>query len=196
MIQGGMIMAVIRVPFCATAELQPPFMLDEDFSDPNGVKSVLYDTSSLQVAAKQDTIEVPDIGSVVMCIYHVVGTIQYICNAYPVVQSSEDYAVQQRMATFNNTAGNTAAACVGTSQSDVLGWISAKGSVNVDTPIGGSCALVAAPDIESIIVENLAVANNLTSSLAPTCPDAEGSCGEDARRIVKWRGCFVITTSD
>jgi|AGTN01.2.fsa_nt_gi hypothetical protein len=186
-------MAVIRVPFSATAELQPPFMLDEDFSDPNGVKSVLYDTSSLQVAAKQDTVDVPDIGSVVLCVYHVVGTIQYICNAYPIVQSDTDDGVQQHMATFSNTAGNTAADCAGTSQSDVFGWISAKGSVHIDAAIGGSCVLIEAPDIESVIVENLAVANNPASSLAPACPDA---CGEELSRIVKWRGCFVITTSD
>ncbi len=188
-------MAVIRVPFCATAELQPPFMLDEGFSDPNGVKSVLYNTNSLQVAARQDTVDVPDIGPVVMCIYHIVGAIQYICNAYPVVPVSEAYEVQQRMATFNNNSGNTSAAFADTSQSDALGWIFTKGSVSVDAPIKGACALSEAPDIEGITVENLAVANNLTASLAPVSENKD-SAEEELRRVVVWKGCFVITTSE
>lgn len=188
-------MAVIRVPFCATADLQPPFMLDEDYSDPNGVKSVLYNTNSLQISARQDTVDVPDIGPVIMCIYHIVGAIQYICNAYPIVPVSEVYEAQQRMATFNNNSGNTAAAYAGTSQSDALGWIFTKGSVSVDAPIKGSCTLAETPDIESITVESLAVANNLTASLAPASENGD-SVEEELRRVVVWRGCFVITTSE
>ena len=192
MLKEGMNMAVIRVPFCATAELWPPFMLDEDFSDPNGVKSVMFDTSRLQVVAKQETIEVPDIGRVDMCIYYVVGSIPYICAAYPVVESEAKYDTQQRMSTFNNAANNTSAGCAGTTPSDPLGWVSAAGCAQVDTAIGGTCALTPIPDIEGITVENLAVANNLTATQFPTC----SYDGEEAKRVVKWRGSFVITTTD
>lgn len=185
-------MAVIRVPFCTTAELWPPFMLDEDFSDPNGVKSVMFDTSRLQVVAKQETIEVPDIGPVQVCINYVVGSIPYICAAYPVVESDASYEMQQRMATFNNLSGNTSAGCAGTTPSDPLGWVSAAGCVQVDAPIGGTCALTSMPDIEGVTVENLAVANNMAAAQLPACPND----GEEAKRVVKWRGSFVITITD
>jgi hypothetical protein len=188
-----MLMVVIRVPFCATAELWPPFMLDEDFSDPNGVKSVLFDTSQLQVAAKQEMIEVPNIGPIEMCAYYVVGSIPYICAAYPVVRSGDPFNVQQRMATFSSAMGNTAASDVRTSASDALLWISAAGVAHVDASIGGACTLNSMPHIKSVTVEDLAVANNLTSSLAPAGTDASGA--EEAKRIVKWRGRFVITTT-
>ncbi len=189
-------MAVIRVPFCAIAELDPPFMLDEDFSDPNGVKSVMFNTDSLHVAARQETIEVPEVGPVEMCIYHVTGAIQYMCGAYPVVQGGMDDTVQQRMATFSNTPGNTAVDYADTSQSDVLGWVSAKGCAIVDASIGGACTLADIPDIESVTVESFAVASSPASVIHPTFEDAPESCAEEAARIVKWKGCFVISTTD
>ena len=185
-------MAVIRVPFCATAELWPPFMLDEDFSDPNGVKSVMFDTSRLQVVVKQETIEVPDIGSIEMCIYYVMGSIPYICAAYPIVESGPAYAMQQRMATFNNVANNTSTGCAGTAPSDALGWVSAAGCAQVDAVIGGGCALTSMPEIEGVTIENLAVANNLTAAQLPTC----SYDGEEEKLVVKWRGSFAITTTD
>ncbi len=186
-------MAEVRIPFCAAAELCSPFMLDETFSNPNGIKSVLLDKSKLQIAVKKETIEVPDIGSVEMCVFYIVGTIIYICNAFPVIQSEAGYDVQQQNALFNAREGNTAADCVPTTTSDALGWISAHGCVNVDEPIGGSCSLTDIPEIISVSVDNLAVANNRTSTLVPVCPlDTE----EEEKRIVKWRGCFVITTGN
>ena len=62
-------MAEVRIPFCATRELAPPFVLDEDYNLPNGVKSIMLDKSALRVAAKQETLDVPDIGEVEMCIF-------------------------------------------------------------------------------------------------------------------------------
>ncbi len=185
-------MAVIRVPFCAIAELWPPFMLDEDFSDPNGVKSVMFDTSRLQVVAKQEKIDVPEVGLVQMCIYYIIGNIPYICAAYPIVKSGPAIEMQQRMATFSGAADNSSAGCAATSSSDPLGWVSAAGSAQVDAVIGGTCSLTPLPEIESVTVENLAVGNNLTSAQFPTCPND----GEEAKRVVKWRGSFVITTTD
>ena len=189
-------MAEVRIPFCATAEIPPPFMLDEDYADPNGVKSVLFDKSSLQIAGKEEIVQVPNIGPVLMCIFYVTGSIPYICNAFPIVQSDLDFDTQEQSATFDDTAGNTSAACVDTATSAPLGWLSAVGCVNVDAPVGGSCALSDLPSIESVTVDDLAVANNLTSTLAPTCPDSPEPCGEELKRVVKWRGCFVITTSN
>jgi hypothetical protein len=188
-------MAEVRIPFCATAEIPPPFILDETYADPNGVKSVLFDISKLQVAGKIETVDVPNIGPVQMCIYHVVGTIPYICNAFPIVQSNTAYDVQEQATTFDNAADNSSAACITTTTTTPLGWISAVGCLNVDSPVGGSCSLTNLPDIVSVTVDNLAVANNVTLTLSPTCPDAASPCGEEDKRVVKWRGCFVITTS-
>lgn len=188
-------MAEVRIPFCATAEISPPFILDETFADPNGVKSVLFDKSKLQVAGKEETVNVPNIGPVQMCIFYVVGTIPYICNAFPIIQSDPAYDVQEQAATFTGAVGNTSAACVATTTSSPLGWISAAGCLNVDAPIGGNCSFTNIPDIVSVTVDNLAVANNVTPSLAPTCPGAATPCGEEDKRVVKWRGCVVITTT-
>ena len=187
-------MAEVRVPFCATAEIPPPFMLDEDYADPNGVKSVLFDKSTLQIACKEDTIDVPNIGPVQMVVYYVVGTIPYICNAFPIVQSDLDFDTQEQTAIFDDA--NPSAECVATDTLVPLGWLSAVGCVSVDTPVGGSCSINDLPSIESVTVDDLAVANNLTSVLAPTCPDSPEPCGEEVKRVVKWRGCFVITTSN
>lgn len=188
-------MAEVRIPFCATAEIPPPFMLDEDYADPNGVKSVLFDKSNLQVAGKEETVDVPNIGPVTMCIFYVVGTLPYICNAFPIVQSDLDFDTQEQSATFDDTEGNTAAACVETTTSSALGWLSAVGCISVDEPVGGSCSLADMPSIESVTVDDLAVANNLTSTLTPVCADYPEGCGEELKRVVKWRGCFVITTT-
>ena len=184
-------MAVIRIPFCATRELSPPFILDEDYDQPNGVKSILLDGSRLQVVMKSETVSVPDIGDVELCVYYVAGTISYICNAFPIIQSSSDYDVIQLSATFD--ADTPSSECVTTTESDALGWLSASGCVNVYESIGGSCGGDDLPSIESVTIEDLAVANNETSGLSPTCED---SCGEEGKRIVKWRGCIVITTAE
>lgn len=189
-------MAEVRIPFCTTTELAPPFMLNEMFSNPNGIKSVLVDKSKISIGVRQETIDVPDVGAVEMCIFYVVGTIPYICNAFPIVQSGRGYDVQQQNAQFNAREGNTASDCASTTTSDALGWLSAYGCVNVDAPIGGSCSLDDIPEILSVTVDNLAVANNLTSQLAPTCPAPAQICEEEVKRIVKWRGCFVISTSE
>lgn len=188
-------MAEVRIPFCATAEISPPFILDEAFEEPNGVKSVLFDKSKLQVAGKEETVDVPNIGPVLMCIFYVVGTIPYICNAFPIIQSEPEYDVQEQAATFSGELGGTAAACVATSTTSPLGWISATGCLNVNAPVGGNCSFVNVPEIVSVTVENLAVANNVTPSLTPTCPEVEAPCGEEDKRVIKWRGCFVITTT-
>jgi|GEM_PF-1809787 len=188
-------MAEVRIPFCATAEIPPPFILNETYADPNGVKSVLFDKSNLQVAGKIETVDVPNIGSVEMCIFHLVGTIPYICNAFPLIQSDPKYDVQEQAATFNDGEGNSSAACVESTTSTPLGWVSAVGCLNIDAPVGGSCSFSNLPDIASVTVDNLAVANNVTPSLSPTCPDAASPCGEEDKRVVKWRGCFVITTT-
>ncbi|MFA5675578.1 MAG: hypothetical protein WDA65_03565 [Christensenellales bacterium] len=187
-------MAVVKVPFCTTVEIPPQFMLDEDFSEPNGVKSVLFDISRLQIAGKQKSIEVPEIGQVLMYIYYLTGTISYICNAFPIIQSDEAYNTQEQFAAFNNEPENTADVCVDTTASSMLGWVSSAGCLNIDEPVGGSCAFADIPSIESVTVTDFAVANNFTSDLIPVCPDPE-SCGEEEKRIIKWRGCFVITTS-
>lgn len=187
-------MAKVNIPFCATAELQAPYMLDEDYANPNGVKSVLIDKSRLQVMAKQETVEVPDVGPLQVCIFYIVGTISYFCNAFPVVQSDTVYDVQQDNAPFNDQLGNTAPDCVQTTTSNALGWISAAGCVHVNEPVGGDCSIDNLPVVTNVTVENFAVGNNPTSELSPTC--SEASCGEETKRVVKWRGCFVITTSE
>lgn len=170
-------------------------MLDEDYADPNGIKSVLFDKSNLQVAGKEETVDVPNIGPVLMCIFYVVGTIPYICNAFPIVQSDLDFDTQEQSAPFDNTEGNTSASCVETTTSTPLGWLSAAGCVNVDAPVGGSCSLSDMPAVESVTLVDLAVANNFATTLAPTCPDSPTPCGEEVKRVVKWRGCFVVTTT-
>lgn len=185
-------MAEVKIPFCTTAELQPPFILDETYSEPNGVKSVLFDKSKLKVVGAVDNVDVPAVGPIRMCIFHLVGTIPYMCNAFPVIQSDLAYGVQEQTAVFDENIGNLATSCVVTAEATPLGWISAAGSVNVDVPVGGSCSLDNLPAIESVTVDDLSVANNITNALAPTCLD---SCGEEVKHVVKWRGCFVITTS-
>jgi len=183
-------MAVVKIPFCATAELAPPFVLDETYSDPNGIKSILLDKSNVQIAGKPETVEVPDVGPVRICVFYVVGTVRYICNAFPVVQSDDKYDVAAYSAPFDDTTDNTAPDCVPTTSGDALGWVTASGCVHIEQSIGGSCCMGDIPQIESVTVEDLAVANNLTSAMAPLCR----SCGEEEKRIVKWRGCVVITT--
>ncbi|MDD5017983.1 MAG: hypothetical protein PHO15_07810 [Eubacteriales bacterium] len=189
-------MAEVRIPFCATAELGAPFMLDEGYANPNGVKSVFFDKSGLKIMAVHEAVEVPDIGTVQMCVFHVTGTIPYICCAFPVIQSAAGYDVQENSAKFNAQTGTTASDCAATDTDTPLGWISAVGCVDVDQSIGASCSLDDAPAIVNVTVDNLAVANNLTSAMAPVCPDAAVPCGEEEKRVVKWRGCFVITTSN
>jgi hypothetical protein len=183
-------MAVIRVPFCAIAELCPSFILSETFSDPNGVKSILFDTKRLHVAARQQTIEVPEVGTVEMCLYYVSGSIPYICAAYPVVGTARDPHVQQHMATFSTEAGNTAKDAAITMPADALGWISAAGCAQVDARIGGNYTAGEMPDIEGVTVEELAVSGNSASELFPK-PETE-----EEKQVVKWHGCFVITTTD
>lgn len=182
-------MAEIRIPFCATRELAAPFRLDENYDRPNGVKSVVLDKSRLQVVIKRETVDVPSIGDLELCVFYVVGTVQYICNAFPIVQSERRYDVQQQNALFNSDCPS--GDCAVTTTSDALGWLSASGCINVDEIIGGSCSIDTIPTIECVVVEDLAVANNLTSDLEPTC---ENGCGEEKKRVVKWRGCIVITT--
>ena len=186
-------MAEIRVPFCATAELLPPFTLDEAYSEPNGVKSVLFDTSRLNIACRMESVQVPGVGAVSVGIYHLMGTISYVCNAFPVVRSGETYSVGQQTAAFNEDIGNTAASCVVPEASTPLGWISAVGFVNVDAPVGGSCSMDKPPAVEEVSVDDLAVSGNMSVGMAPTCID---SCGEEEKRVVKWRGCFVIRTNE
>lgn len=186
-------MAVVRVPFCITAEIPPQFMLDESFSEPNGVKSVLFDISRLQVAGRQKSIDVPDIGPVQMCIYYLTGTISYICNAFPLIQSKEVYKTQEQFASFNNEQNNASAEYASTTVSSLLGWVSAAGSISIDEPVGGSCSLADIPSIENVTVNDLAVANNLTAGLSPAYTDSQ-ELNEEQKRIIKWRGCFVITT--
>jgi len=187
-------MAEVRVPFCTTAELPAPFVLDEDFAETNGVKSVLFDISNLQIACKQDVIDVQDIGPVQMILYYVTGTIPYICNAFPVVPSGLEFGLKEQAAIFNDE--NPSGDCTQAQTADPLGWLSAAGCVSVDAPVGGSCSLTALPSIESVAVTDLAVANNLTPAMTPACPDLPEACREEAKRVVKWRGCFVITTSN
>ena len=184
-------MAEIRVPFCATAELAPPFTLDDTYSEPNGVKSVLFDTSRLKIACRVEPVEVPGIGEVSVGIYHLMGTISYICNAFPVVRSKETHSVEQQTAAFNADLGNKASACVVPSASAPQGWISAAGFVSVDAPVGGSCSMEKPPVVEEVTVDDLAVSVNASEGMAPTCID---SCGEEEKHVVKWRGCFVIKT--
>ena len=187
-------MAEVIVPFCATAELGGAYMLDEDYANPTGIKSVLIDKSKLKIMAKQQYVDVPDVGSVQMCIFRVVGTISYICNAFPVIQSGTEYDVAEYIAQFDNQPGNTASDCSSATAGDVLGWVSAAGCVHVNESIGGDCSIDNMPNIEGVTVNDLAVANNLTSDISPVCTD--GACGEEIKRVVKWRGCFVITTSE
>lgn len=184
-------MAIVKIPFCVTRELAPPFMLDEDYNLPNGVKSILLDKSKLQIVIKREVVAVPDIGDVELCVYYVVGTVSYICNAFPIVQSELGYDVSQYNATFNESTPSSE--CVPATPSDTLGWLSASGCVNVDEVVGGSCQTDDAPSIESVTIEDLAVANNLTSAMSPLCTNG---CGEEEKRVVKWRGCIVITTTD
>ena len=184
-------MAVTRIPFCATQELSPPFVLDEDHNQPNGVKSILLDRSNLQVAAKRETVDVPDIGEVELFVFYIVGTINYICNAFPIVPSGLGYEVEQYSAAFD--AATPSSECVPAALSDTLGWLSAPGCINVDQRIGGSCSGEVLPQIESVAIDDLAVANNQTLGLRPTC---ENGCGEEDKHIVKWRGCLVITTTE
>lgn len=185
-------MAEVRIPFCATTELQPPFMLDETYAEPNGVKSILFDKSKLSIVSQTDTVNVPEIGPIRTCLYHVVGTISYICNAFPVIQSDADYQLQEQTAAFNEFIGNSADSCVVTTSAAPLGWISASGYQHVDVPVSGSCNMVNEPTIEEVTVDDLAVSNNISNAMAPTCLD---SCVEEVKRIVKWRGCFVIKIS-
>jgi hypothetical protein len=184
-------MAEIRVPFCATAELAPPFTLDETYSEPNGVKSVLFDTSSLKIACRVEAVDVPGIGEVSVGIYHLMGTISYICNAFPVVRSKETHNIEQQTAAFNADLGNEASACVVPSASAPQGWVSTAGYVTVNAPVGGSCNMEKPPVVEEVSVDDLAVSVNTSGELAPTCID---SCGEEEKHVVKWRGCFVIKT--
>lgn len=189
-------MAEVRVPFSVTTELTPPFKLDETYANPNGVKSVLIDKSNLQVVVKEETVDVPDVGQVQLCVFYVVGTVRYICNAFPVVQSDRRFEVQQQTAQFTGQNGRTASECVSTTSTDVLGWLSAAGCVHIDERVGGSCQNNDAPSIESVTVDDFAVANNLVPALAPTCPLSTSPCGEEEKRVVKWRGCIVITTTE
>ena len=183
-------MATIRVPFCAIAELCPSFILSETFSDPNGVKSVLFDTKRLHVAARQQTIEVPEVGPVEMCLYYVVGSIPYICAAYPVVGAARDSYTQQQMVTFSAAAGNTAKDSAATLPADALGWISAAGCAQVEARIGGTYTPGSMPDIEGVAVEELSVSGNSASELFPK------PSGEEGKQVIKWHGCFVINTTD
>jgi hypothetical protein len=186
-------MAEVRIPFCATAELQPPFILDETYSEPNGAKSVLFDISRLKVVSQIDTVIVPDVGPIRVCIYHVAGTISYMCNAFPVVVSDRTYDIMERTATYNENIGNMASSCVVTTPATPLGWISASGYVHVNAPVGGNCSTDKEPTLEEVSVDDLSVAGNISSGMAPTCLD---SCDEEIKYIVKWRGCFVIKVSD
>ncbi len=185
-------MAEVRIPFCATAEISPPFKLDESFSDPNGVKSVLFDKSRLQVAGKEETVDVPDIGPVQMVVFYLVGTIPYICNAFPIIQSEPVYDVKEQVVSFNSGAPSSALAA--TTASTALGWVSATGSLDVKAPVGGNTSLTNVPQVVSITVENLAVAGNMTPSLSPACTAGAANCSEEGKRVIKWRGTFVVTT--
>lgn len=184
-------MAEVRIPFCATAEISPPFILDETFADPNGVKSVLFDKSKLHVAGKEETVDVPNIGPVQMVVFYLVGAIPYICNAFPIIQSEPAFAVQEQAATYNN--GTPSSALAATSASTPLGWISAAGSLDVKAPVGGNTTLTNVPKVVSVTVENFAVASNVTPSLSPACSGAP-NCTEEGKRVIKWRGTFVVTT--
>jgi len=186
-------MAEVRIPFCVTTELQPPFILDETYSEPNGVKSVLFDTSRLDIVSQMDTVEVPDVGPVRVCIYHLVGTISYVCNAFPIVPSDIDYHINEQTAAYDENIGNMASSCMVATTAAPLGWISASGYIHVNAPVGGNCSVDKLPAVEKVSVDDLAVANNISNGMAPTCLD---SCSEEVKHIVKWRGCFVITISD
>ena len=185
-------MAEVRIPFCATSELQPPFMLDETWSEPQGVKSILFDKSQLNVVGQMETVEVPDVGPVRTVIYHVMGAIYYICNAYPVVKSDMRYRLEEQAAGFNDDIGNLASSCVVTETVTPLGWVSGSGCLHVDVSFGGGSSLENMPNIEEVTVDDFAVANNISSGMAPTCLD---SCNEEVKYTVKWRGCFVIKLS-
>ena len=184
-------MAVVRIPFCTTTELAAPFMLDETFASPNGVKSVMLDKSCIEVAGRMETVDMPDLGPVQVCVFYVIGTVRYICNVFPVVQAGVTYDLSQQSAQFNGVGGETAPDSASTVSSDALGWLSASGCVHIDQPIGGSCCFDDIPEIESITVEELAVANNDVSGMTPS----GGTCGDEGKRIVKWCGCIVINTT-
>lgn len=187
-------MAEIRVPFCATAELSAPFILDEAYSQPSGEKSVLYDTRGLKIMGRLETADVSDYGPVQILVYYVTGTIPYICNAYPIVKSVETAGIQQAMSIFNDMEGNNATDLAASMESDVLGWTAASGCVYVDAPVGGAGSFDVMPSIQSVTVESLAVANTATSAIAPTAETAEQK-EEEIKRIVMWKGSFVITTA-
>lgn len=189
-------MAEYRVPFNTTEELQAPFMLDESYvGNPPGRKRILLNTSNLQVVGKREIIS-SEFGDIVAIVFHVVGTIEYICNVFPIVVSDPQYQVLRFGTSFNDDDGNRANDCVDTNEQDPLGWLSSTGCENIDIVIGASSCFNTCeeemPTITSIAVDDFAVDNNLTSTLSPIC----GDCGEEAKRVIKWRGCFVITTSN
>lgn len=185
-------MAVVKIPFTVTSELAPPFKLDEDYCRPNGVKSILLDKSKLEIVVKPETVFVPAIDQdVELNVFYVVGTVQYICNVFPIVQSDRRFDVVQYCAAFNSCSPSSE--CVPARQCDPKGWLSASGCVNVYEVVGGCCQSCDLPEIESVTIEDLAVANNPTSSMSPLC---RNSCGEEEKRVVKWRGCIVITTTE
>lgn len=185
-------MAEIRVPFCASAELSASFILDETYSEPNGLKSVLFDSSGLKVMGRLEIVDMPDFGPVQMLLYYVVGAIPYICNAFPVVKSGAD--VQQAMSIFNDREGNSAREPAASMASDVLGWISVSGSVYVEAPIGGAGTFGVMPSVQSVTVEDLAVANAATFALAPANEETQ-SKDKEVKKVVTWNGGFVITTA-
>lgn len=184
-------MAVVKIPFCSTKHLAPPFMLDEDYCQPNGVKSILLDKSDLEIIIKRESVSVPDIGLVEMCVFYVVGMVHYICNVFPIVQCAPEYDVIKCSSVFNSTCPSSA--CVAATPCCDKAWLSVSGCVNVDKVVGASCQIDEAPTIDNVTIEDIAVCNNLTSTMEPLC---EHSCGEEDKRIVKWRGCLVITTTD
>ncbi len=183
-------MAEVRVPFSATAELLPPFMLDETYTEPNGVKSVLFDKSELKVIARPEFVEIPDIGPVQIYIYSIVGAIPYICNAFPITQAENIGEVIEQTSIFNDQESNKAPDRVAASDNAALGWISASGRVIVDIQVGGAANLGVMPSVQSVCVEDLAVANNPETGLLPV-----GEESGKTKRIIKWRGYFVITTT-
>lgn len=185
-------MAVVKVPFCVTSELAPPFKLDEDYCQPNGVKSILLDKSQLKVVIKPEMVFVPAIDQEVeLNVFYVVGTVQYICNVFPIVQSDRRFDVAQYCATFNSCCPSSE--CVPARRCNAQGWLSKSGCVNVNEVVGGCCQTCDLPSIESVTIEDFAVANNLTSTMDPLCTNG---CGEEEKRVVKWRGCIIITTTD
>ena len=187
-------MAVFRVPFATTEELQPPFALDAASAD--GLKQILYNTDSLQVVTMRETIS-SEIGDVLAVTFHVVGVIDYICSAYPIVPSDpENVRVLRMGAASTGAEGELLSDCMDTAALPALGWLSSVGSVGIDVPIGATTCFASCemeiPTIESVTVENFTVDNNPVSAMEPVC----GDCGEEEKSVVKWCGCFVITTSN